>query len=186
MKSKQLPRSFYSRPADQVARELLGMHLVFHRGKSRFRLKIVETEAYLGEKDLASHASKGCTARTRIMYGTAGHAYIYLIYGMYNMFNVVTAEKNNPHAVLIRAAECLSHPKLNLSGPGKLTKAIGITRKLNGADFLGKQIYFERGEPSSSIVSTTRIGVDYAKEWAKVPLRFYDGESLSVSKKPKS
>src|SRR3954469_12141721 len=123
-----LNRIFFSRGAATVARELIGTILVRRvRGKEA-RARIVEAEAYLGPHDLAAHSSKGRTARTEVMFGPAGHAYVYLIYGMHEMFNIVTGAAGDAQAVLIRAAEPLDEWDANLSGPGKLTSALGIHR----------------------------------------------------------
>src|SRR5438477_4414403 len=121
--NKKLPHSFFSRPAVDVARDLIGKILVRRIDTKEFRARIVETEAYVGEHDLACHAAKGRTARTEIMFGRAGHAYVYFIYGMYDMLNIVTGAAGVAQAVLIRAAEPLDDWDADLSGPGKLTRA---------------------------------------------------------------
>ncbi len=175
---KKLPRSFYSREAAEVARDLVGMVLV--RGKRRAR--IVETEAYVGEHDLACHASKGRTNRTEIMYGPAGHAYVYFIYGMYDMLNIVTGKVGVAQAVLIRAAEALDDWDADLSGPGKLCRALGITvKKDNGLDLTGDVMFLARGRKPEHVRQTVRIGVEYSKHWQHAPLRFIDAASRSVS-----
>lgn len=172
---------FYQREADSVAKELLGATLVVKVGKTEKRSRIVETEAYLGVHDLASHSSKGKTKRTETIFGEAGRAYIYLIYGMYDMLNVVTGNKNG-QAVLIRAVEPINFAG-DTKGPGKLCKVLKITRKLNGEPLTGKKLWLEQGKPPKNITTTTRVGVDYAKEWKDAPLRFYDAESEWVSRK---
>src|SRR4051812_735442 len=157
---RKLERSFYRRDAASIARDLIGTILV--RGDRRAR--IVETEAYVGEHDLACHAAKGRTARTEIMFGPAGHAYVYFIYGMYDMLNIVTGKVGVAQAVLIRAAEALDDSDADLSGPGKLTRALGITVKGdNGIDLTGERMYLLR-DPAENprIRETVRIGVDYA------------------------
>jgi DNA-3-methyladenine glycosylase len=175
---KKLPRSFYAREAAEVARDLIGTVLV--RGKRRAR--IVETEAYVGEHDLACHASRGRTNRTEVMYGEAGHAYVYFIYGMYDMLNIVTGPKGVAQAVLIRAAEPLDGWKTDLSGPGKLCRAFGITvRRDNGLDLTGRRMYFEAAEAKPRIRQTPRIGVEYAEHWQHEPLRFIDIDNRHVS-----
>ena len=179
----KLPRSFYARKADLVAKDLLGTILVHRLKKKMYRARIVETEAYLGQKDLACHASKGRTKRTEVMFGPPGYAYVYFVYGMYDMFNIVTAEEGDPHAVLIRAAEPLDGWKINLSGPGKLTKAMKINRRYNGTDLCGPLLYVEEGRPITHITKTPRIGVHYAGAWSKRSLRFFDSLSLFVSKR---
>jgi DNA-3-methyladenine glycosylase len=178
-----LPRSFYARETLTVARELLGMHVV-HRDTTHLRVgRIVETEAYKGPHDLAAHSSKGRTARTEVMFGPPGHAYVYLIYGMWNCLNVVTAAAGVPHAVLIRALEPIANVDLATHGPGLLCRAMGIDRDFNGADLHGSQLWIERPPDfrAPEIVRATRIGVDYAGSWAKKPWRFYDAQSPYVS-----
>ena len=159
-----LPRSFYERSTLTVARELLGCVLV--HGKKRLRL--VETEAYMGPEDLASHAARGRrTARNEVMYGQAGHAYIYFIYGMYFCLNVVTESTGFPSAVLIRAGDP------GARGPGVLCRELGLTKAQNGLDLTGPELFIGEGSACEPIVETTRIGVDYAGEWALKPWRFY-------------
>ena len=136
---------------------------------------ITEVEAYRGKHDLASHASKGRTARTEIMYGQPGRAYIYMVYGMYFMLNVVTEEKGFPAAVLIRGAQIVgnnNYCSLHLDGPGKLTKFLHIDKSLNGHDLTtGKKMWIEFGHQMSKkykIQKSPRMGIDYArhcKEW---------------------
>ena len=164
-----LNQPFFNRPTLTVARELLGKHLVrSHKGKQISAL-ITEVEAYNGPDDLACHASRGRTKRTEVMFGPAGHFYLYFIYGMYWMLNVVTGPKNFPAAVLIRGVG-------DWNGPGKLTKALEITKDLNG-----KRIEKSSGlwiEDCGMTVSKDavkrmpRIGVDYAGACAKKPYRF--------------
>ena len=176
---KKLTRSFYARDAEAVAHDLIGSLLV--RGKRRAR--IVETEAYVGEHDLACHASKGRTNRTEVMFGPAGHAYVYFIYGMYDMLNIVTGPTGIAQAVLIRAAEPLDDWDADLSGPGKLTRAFGITVKQdNGLDLTKSTMYLLRDpHDKPRIVRTRRIGVEYAQHWQHEPLRFIDADSSAVS-----
>jgi DNA-3-methyladenine glycosylase len=177
-----LPLSFYAKDAETVAKKLLGQTLVVKLDDIEKRSRIVETEAYVGTHDLACHASKGKTKRTEIMFGEAGKAYIYLIYGMYDMFNIVTGKEGEAQAVLIRSVEPLNFEG-DTKGPGKVCKVLGITRALNGEYLLGEKLWVEKGKAPKAIVTTTRIGVDYAKEWKDAPLRFYDAESQWVSKK---
>ncbi len=174
-----LPRSFFAQDAETVAKALLGSVLVF--GESRVR--VVETEAYVGVHDLACHAAKGRTKRTEVMFGPPGHAYVYLIYGMYNLLNVVTGGEGDAEAVLIRAAEPLTAVTAKTDGPGKLTRALGITRAHNRHDLLGPPLTFTAGTPPDTVVTTTRVGVDYAGIWRDAPLRFYDGNSQWVSRR---
>jgi DNA-3-methyladenine glycosylase len=186
-KDRRLRIAFFQRDAAAVARDLIGAVLVRQTGGRTYRARIVETEAYVGPHDLACHASKGRTARTEVMFGPGGRAYIYFIYGMYDMFNVVTGLKGDAQAVLIRAAEPLEGwppPMPNLSGPGKLTRAMKITRAFNGVPLTGKELHLEMGASRAGplrILTTPRIGVDYARHWKDQPLRFIDADSRAVS-----
>jgi DNA-3-methyladenine glycosylase len=180
-----LAYDFYARAADRVARDLLGQSLcVKTQGQTR-KGRIVETEAYLGEQDLAAHASKGRTKRTEVMFGPPGVAYVYLIYGMYDMFNIVVDQEGSAQAVLIRALEPLENISLKTDGPGKLCKAMKISRVHNAKAVFGPELWLERGNPPKSVTTTPRIGIDYAQEWKNAPLRFFDTESKWVSKVPK-
>lgn len=175
MRLKKLRPSFFRSPADEVAPSLIGKILVRKRRGKQFRARVVETEAYLGPRDLASHASKGLTRRTEVLFGPAGHAYVYLIYGMHEMLNVVAGTTGEGHAVLIRAAEPLDGWKADLSGPGRLTRALKITRAQNGLDLTKDEIYFLDDQAyRPRLVTTKRIGIDYAQAWKHAPLRFLD------------
>ncbi|MEW5790727.1 MAG: DNA-3-methyladenine glycosylase [Pseudomonadota bacterium] len=174
---------FYARDAKSVARDLLGSVLVHRHAGVERRARIVETEAYVGVHDRASHAARGRTPRTEVMFGSPGHAYIYLVYGMHELFNVVTGAAGDAQAVLIRAAEPLAHCTGPLNGPGRLTRALGIDRSLNCEDLTGGRLFLEPGPPPARMVTTTRIGVDYAGPWKDAPLRFYDADSRAVSKR---
>ena len=191
----KLPRSFYEQTTMDVAKQLLGKYLVRKHPEGNAIGRIVETEAYVGPHDLACHAAKGRTPRTEIMFGPAGHAYVYFIYGFYNMLNLVTQAKDYPAAVLIRAVEPVDGIELmktrrqngalrNLaSGPGKLCQAFAIDRSLNGADLSANILYVEdRGEPVPKFHATPRIGVDYAGKWKSKPYRFLVRDSEFVSK----
>ncbi len=168
-----LPRAFYQRPTLVVARELLGCTLV-HGDK---RVRIVETEAYIGPDDLAAHSARGRrTPRNEVMWGEAGHAYVYFIYGMYFCLNVVTETPGIPSAVLIRAGDPGSR------GPGVLCRELGITKDHNGLDLMCSELTIESGLAPERVVETTRIGVDYAGEWAARPWRFYEEGNRWVSK----
>lgn len=173
---KILPQSFFNRPALVVAEELIGKFLVRKVGKKEVAVMITETEAYDGPEDLACHASKERTKRTEIMFGPGGHFYVYFIYGMYWMLNIVVDQPEHPAAVLIRAAYRQHRMLTILKGPGVLTRELGITSTLNGKLTEKKSgLWIEdRGIkiPKKSIKKTPRIGVDYAGEWAKKPWRF--------------
>ena len=171
----KLPREFYGRDTVFVARELLGKLLV-HRAKSIVRIgKIVEVEAYLGEHDLAAHSSKGRTPRTQIMFGPPGYAYVYFIYGMHFCMNIVTEREGHASAVLLRAIEPVENLEGRTCGPGLLCRALHIDKKLNGHDLLSDDFFIAAPDTTEkiSIIKRPRIGVDYAKHWAKRHLRFY-------------
>lgn len=199
MRSKKLPREFYTRlNVLAVTRGLLGKLLVVPAPDgTRVSGIIVEAEAYRGPQDRASHAyGDRRTNRTETMYGIGGTAYVYFVYGMYYQFNVVTNVKDVPHAVLIRALEPVegieimrtrrhSQPDHNLTnGPGKLCIALGIDRKLDRADLLGKRVWIEEGEEISAckIDSGPRIGIDYAEEWVDKPWRVWIRDNPFVSR----
>ena len=180
----KLPRKFYARGAELVARELLGKHLV-HKVDGKRRVgRIVETEAYLGPHDLASHSSRGRTPRTEVIFGPPGHAYVYLIYGIHWHMNVVCATKGVAAAVLIRALEPIKNLESRTQGPGLLCRAMGIAKIRYGCDLLGNELYIETPASASpiKIVRTPRIGVDYAGAWAKRLLRFYVRGNKFVSR----
>jgi len=178
--SSVLPRQFYARSAVETARSLLGKILVHGETAGR----IVEVEAYLGMDDKAAHASRGLTSRTKVLFGPPGHAYVYLVYGMYECLNIVAEADGTPGCVLIRALEPLSgvgkmrrrRPKVRrpedlASGPGKLTLAMGITRRHYGTDLTRGPITVRalRDEPPVVIDVTPRIGIRHCADW---PLRF--------------
>jgi len=197
---RKLPREFYTRPnVLTVARELLGRLLVLPAARgARVSGIIVETEAYRGPQDRASHAFGGRrTERTRTMYAVGGTAYVYFVYGMYHQFNVVTNVEDVPHAVLVRALEPAEGIEIMrrrrrgrtdeslTSGPGKLCLALGIDRVLDRADLLGDRVWIEEGRgpiPRSAIGAGPRIGIDYAGEWADKPWRFWIRNSRFVSR----
>lgn len=177
MAAKILSRAYFARPTVQVARGLLGKYVVRDVDATILAGRIVEVEAYVGPEDRASHASRGRTPRAAVMFGPAGIAYVYLVYGMHHCFNVVTERDGYPAAVLIRAVVANSvTPPLLLDGPGKVSRFFRIDRSLNGLDVTrGRFLWLEdRGErvQSSEIVALPRIGVDYAGDWAKKPWRF--------------
>jgi DNA-3-methyladenine glycosylase len=190
-KTEPIPREFFERPADLLAPDLLGTVLV--HGNTAGML--VETEAYLGLTDLAAHASRGLTPRTKVMFGPAGHAYVYLIYGMYECLNVVADKPNVPHCVLVRALEPLAgmdkmaerrhwHGPLTgiCNGPGKLTRAMDIARSHYGADLCTGPLQLRRWKqgPSFAIEVTPRIGIRDNADW---PLRFIWSKNPFVSRR---
>ena len=199
--SNRLPLEFYTRSdVLEVARDLLGKNLVVpNRSGKHVAGIIVETEAYRGPEDRASHAWNGRrTSRTETMYGIGGTAYVYFVYGMYNQFNVVTNVENTPHAVLVRALEPIegldimrrrrqgrSEYELT-SGPGRLCIAMGIDRGLDKADLLGDRVWIEEGVSISprQIARGPRIGIDYAEKWKDKPWRFWIKDNPFVSKRP--
>lgn len=168
-----LPRIYFNRPTVQVARSLIGKYLVRVIDGRVLAGKIVEVEAYVGSQDRACHASKGRTQRTDVMFGPAGVAYVYLVYGMYHCLNVVTEREEFPSAVLIRAVEIDGEL---IDGPGRLCRALQIDRRLNRVDLTsGESLWFEDRRvlvKGGDVVAHPRIGVDYAGEWAKKPWRF--------------
>ncbi len=181
MKSRRLSRNFFVRPTLIVARELLGKILIRKIGPTSPRLRrasrkiiramITETEAYCGPRDLASHASKGRTKRTEIMFGPPGHAYVYLIYGMYYCLNIVTEAENYPAAVLIRAVDAVG-----VNGPGKLCRFLKIDKTLNGEDTIkSRRLWIEDGKELKprQIGRAKRIGVDYAGPYKDKLWRFF-------------
>ena len=214
-RSRRLPRSFYARPAEALARDLLGLFLVRRvragstgeageaakgeaakgeaakgeaaRGEARVAGRIVEVEAYVGPHDLACHAAKGLTGRTRVMFGPPGHAYVYLIYGRSHCFNVVCEREGFPAAVLVRALEPAEGVTVPTDGPGKLSRALGIDMDDNTRDLTGDTLWLEERPGAAAapieLVATPRIGIDYAGEWVGAPLRFVDGRSAWLSKR---
>lgn len=182
-----LPRAFYARDAETVARDLLGKVLVRRMPDgARRRARITETEAYVGEHDLASHSSKGRTARNAAMFGPPGRSYVYLVYGMHHCLNVVTAGAVEGQAVLLRAAEPLDGWEADLRGPGRLARAFDVTREHDKADLVRGAVRVHDGPAPPRIEVTARIGVDYALHWAHAPLRFHDATSTHVSRRPAS
>ncbi len=182
---KEYPRSFFHRPTRTVARELVGAWFARRYEGRWYGGRIVETEAYLGSEDPAAHSWRGRrTARVEPMYMDGGHLYVFFVYGMHYCANIVTQKEGIAQAVLLRAAEGPpgTPPRL-LSGPGRLCAALGITAASSGVDLLaGVDIrLFRRNGRSPRISTTSRIGVDYAGEARKWPLRFFDLNSPSVS-----
>ncbi len=201
---KKLERKFYNRDSIIVAREILGKVLVHEIDGQRISARIIETEAYMGVEDKAAHSYGGRrTSRVEVMYGSPGFSYIFLIYGMYCCFNIVCNEKEIPQAVLIRALEPLegtewmaqkrfgksanelikSQRRGLTNGPGKLCNALSLDRSFNGMDLCGNEVYVEEDESKNlSIITTKRVGIDYAEEAKDYPWRFYieDNEYVSV------
>ena len=190
MNGSILPRKFYLRNTVEVAKDLLGK--VLRHGDTAG--VIVETEAYLGGDDLASHSARGITDRTRVIFGPPGHAYVYLIYGVYQCLNLVAEPEGKPGCVLLRALQPIDGIELMqirrprarriedlASGPGKLTLALGIDRKLNGSDVTRGPItvHERKNAPSIEIVTTPRIGITHC---ADLPLRFHVAGNRFVSR----
>jgi len=175
----RLNQNFYNHPTRKVASQLLGKFLIRQIGNKKIVGEIIEVESYIGPNDLASHASRGRTKRTELMFGEAGFWYIYLIYGMYYCLNIVTEHKNYPAAILLRAVKPISglKPEIKTDGPGKLCRAFKIDKSLNGKAAFAKncQLWIEdRGIKISprQIKKSTRIGVDYAGEYKDKLWRF--------------
>jgi DNA-3-methyladenine glycosylase len=192
-----LSREFYDRDTERVARDLLGAVLECDTPEGITAGRIVETEAYLGEHDLACHAAAGRTSRTAPLYGPPGIAYVYLIYGMYWCFNAVTRAEHEPSAVLVRAIEPISgielmrrrRPKVRrdvdlTNGPGKLCLALGIDARHNWSRLDQPPLIVRHGEPLSDrdVTVTPRIGITQSADW---PLRWFVTESPYVSKTPR-
>jgi len=166
---KRLSIDFYIRDVLEVAPDLIGKNMIIRLADNTIgSFKVTDVEAYRGVEDKACHASKGRTPRTEVMFSEGGKLYVYMVYGMYWMLNVVTAEENNPQAVLIRGVE-------NLSGPGRLTKSLGIDRSFNGEDLtISDRIWFEETGLYPVFRTGPRIGIDYSGEyWKTRPWRFY-------------
>jgi DNA-3-methyladenine glycosylase len=193
----ELPRDFYNRPTELVARDLLGAILECDSRDGIASGRIIETEAYVGEHDLACHAAVGRTARTDPLYGAPGVAYVYFIYGMYWCFNAVTRAEGEPSAVLVRALEPLdgielmrkrrrlrSNRDVDLTnGPGKLCQALGIEGKHNRLPLDRPPLTIRRGQdvPREAVTVTPRIGISRSADW---PLRWFVTDSPFVSKTP--
>ncbi len=178
---KRLPQAFFARDAKTVARALVGCALV-HGNRAGM---IVETEAYVGPHDLACHARFGPTARTSVMFGPAGVTYVYLCYGIHEMFNIVTGREGDGEAVLVRAIAPLAglpeDPAVG-RGPGKVTKALGIDRRHDRLDLARGALFIADHERPPRLAKGPRIGVDYAGEWAAKPLRFWWPDHPAVSR----
>lgn len=182
----RLPRTFYERHTLNVARDLLGKLLV-RRGRDTFRVgRVVETEAYHGFHDQASHASRGMTPRNAIMFGRPGFAYVYQVYGMWFCLNAVTGKEGFPAAVLVRAVS-LGESRAG-AGPGKLCRALDIDKRLCGLDLVkDERLYFADDGVSAKrggVAAGPRIGVDYAGAWAARPWRLWLKDHPDVSRLP--
>lgn len=189
-----LPRDFYDRDSVSVARGLLGQILCHETPTGARAGRIVEVEAYLGLDDLAAHAARGLTPRTKVLFGPPGHAYVYLIYGMYECLNLVAEPDGTPGCVLIRALEPVTgleamrhdrptarHPQDLCGGPGRLTIALGISRRHNGLDVTeGELTVRESPEPfECGVVTSPRVGIKHCADW---PLRFSIAANAFVSR----
>ncbi|MCX7862392.1 MAG: DNA-3-methyladenine glycosylase [Bacteroidales bacterium] len=165
--SNALPLDFFQDDVLRVAPLLLGKYLVRKLSNGAIkRSKIIEVEAYRGEEDLACHASKGKTKRTEVMYWQGGHIYVYFIYGMYYMLNIVTGKEHCPQAILIRSTE-------EVKGPGRLTKFYEIDKTFNGKVLSPENgLWIENNLEKVEYYTTPRIGVEYAKEWKLKPWRY--------------
>ncbi|MDR2887247.1 MAG: DNA-3-methyladenine glycosylase [Bacteroidales bacterium] len=164
-------RSFYTRDVLEVAPDLLGKDIVLRLDNGTFiRHQVTDVEAYSGSEDKACHASKGKTRRTSVMFEEGGLLYMYLIYGMYWMMNIVTGDRDNPQAALIRGVA-------DISGPGRLTRALSIDGSFNGEDLtVSDRIWLEYTEQKPCFKTGPRIGIDYAGDyWKSVPWRYYVG-----------
>jgi DNA-3-methyladenine glycosylase len=196
---RKLPREFYAQPVLTVARQCIGKILVHRTPEGEAAGRIVEAEAYRGPLDLAAHSSRGLTKRTTAMYGPAGHAYVYFLYGVCWAMNIVVAAEGKPHAVLVRALEPVRGIELMAqrrgkpassreltNGPGKLTEALAITGADYGRDLCGEELFLEEGaDARGRIGRSARINVDYAGEWAALPWRFYEKGNRYVSARPR-
>ncbi len=198
--SKPLPRAFYERSALLVARELVGKVLVHRTAFGVACGRIVETEAYRGPKDLAAHTANGRrTPRNEAMWGEAGRAYVFQLYGVHWAFNAVTGFLGEPHAVLVRALEPVAPFELSearrgmsaerrelMNGPGKLCAALGIGAETYGVDLCGTSaLTIVEGLPRARVARSARINVAYAGEWAKRLWRYYEAGNRWVSVKPR-
>jgi DNA-3-methyladenine glycosylase len=203
---RKLEREFYCQSSLKLAQELPGKILVHTSNGHTMSGRIVEVEAYMGVEDKAAHSYAGKrTKRTEVMYGIPGILYVFSIYGMYNCVNIVAGEVDEPQAVLIRAVEPIDglnqmsfnrykksyeflskKERLNLTnGPGKLCMAMGIDKSANGIDLCNDIFFLEDTEYRPEIVSSKRIGIDYAEEAVDFPWRFYSKDAIFVSKMTK-
>ncbi|HEV8361464.1 MAG TPA: DNA-3-methyladenine glycosylase [Candidatus Thermoplasmatota archaeon] len=196
---RKLPRRFYTRPALEVARDLVGKVVVHRTPEGEASGRIVECEAYAGPRDRAAHSHQGRrTARTEAMFLEGGHAYVFFLYGMHWAFNVVCARAGEPQAVLVRAVEpvrglALMARRRGLdaarreltNGPGKVCEALGITKAQYGADLCGDALFLEDGVPLARVARSPRVNVAYAGAHAAWPWRFYEQGNRYVSVRPR-
>jgi DNA-3-methyladenine glycosylase len=192
-----LDRTWFDRPAEAVARDLLGARLIHDAADGTVAGTIVEVEAYAGPADLAAHSARGLTPRNAVMFGPPGHLYVYFIYGMHHCINIVCGPGTKPEAVLLRAVAIdegielarrrrgVTVPARRLaSGPGNVARAFGVDRGLNGIDLLDGPIRIAPSpRPDATLASGPRIGVDYAGEWAARPMRFWIRDDPHVSRR---
>ena len=189
-----LPKQFYNRSALLVAQDLLGCFLIRRINKTITKFKIVETEAYEGPNDLASHASRSRTPRNEVMFGSPGITYVYFTYGMHYMLNIVTGQVDYPAAILIRAVEPIPFSgnkitsKLPTNGPAKLTKFLQINKTLNQRTIYVKKygLWIENRKEEikpSQIIKAPRVGIDYAGIYKNKKWRFFLENNSFVSKK---
>lgn len=188
-------RAWFNRPAAEVAEDLLGCLLVHDAPEGRVAGRLVEVEAYQGPEDLAAHSARGRTPRNAVMFGAAGHLYVYLIYGLHHCANIVCGPDDKPEAVLLRAAALTEGLELArarragalthrlASGPGNLGAAFGIDRSANALDLVTGPIWLARGARPRRVVRLPRIGVGYAGEWAARPMRYVDPDDAHVSRR---
>lgn len=196
-RADRLARSWFDRPADELAVALLGARLVHDAPVGAVGGRIVEVEAYHGPEDLAAHSSRGRTPRNEVMFGVPGHLYVYLVYGLHHCLNVVAGPGPKPEAVLIRALALdegtelartrrgPTVPDVRLaSGPGNVGQALGVDRTLNGTDLLAGPVRIEPSAQTPPRVDRgPRVGVDYAGPWAARPLRFWIADDPHVSRR---
>lgn len=199
---KPLPRSFYEQPVVTVARACIGKLLVHRTSEGVTAGRIVEAEAYRGPEDLAAHSRGGLrTARTEVMYGPAGHAYVYLLYGTSWALNFVCGPVGKPHAVLVRAIEPLrGHDLMGVrrqvdfteraltNGPGKLCAALGVDKSAYGADLCARDAALflaAHDAPTGPIGRSARINIDYAGPWVDKPWRFFEKRNRWLSAAPR-
>ena len=188
-------RSWFDRPAMDVAVDLLGCLLVHDSPKGRVAGRVVEVEAYQGPEDLAAHSARGRTPRNAVMFGPPGHLYVYLIYGLHHCANVVCGPGDKPEAVLLRAVaithglELAAARRRGLatarlaSGPGNLGAAFGLDRSLDGSDLVDGAVWLARGTPPRRVARRPRVGVAYAGVWAGRAQRFLDPDDPHVSRR---